>query len=56
MKQGLGRCVALVLPGTGRTIEVYPADASKRLRTIELDSDMMYGTFVIVPGATPSPR
>ncbi|MEP7116702.1 MAG: PQQ-binding-like beta-propeller repeat protein [Acidobacteriota bacterium] len=33
----------------GRTIEVYAADASKRLRTIELDSDMMYGTFVIVP-------
>ena len=40
----------------GRTIEVYAADASKRLRTIELDSDMMYATFVIVPGpAAPSP-
>jgi hypothetical protein len=37
----------------GRTIEVYSADASTRLRTIELDSDMMYATFVIVPG-TPS--
>ncbi|HUU33100.1 MAG TPA: hypothetical protein VMW48_03495, partial [Vicinamibacterales bacterium] len=35
----------------GRTIEVYSADASTRLRTIELDSDMMYATFVIVPGA-----
>jgi hypothetical protein len=35
----------------GRTIEVYSADASTRLRTIELDSDMMYGTFVIVPAA-----
>jgi len=34
----------------GRTIEVYSADASTRLRTIELDSDMMYATFVIVPG------
>ena len=34
----------------GRTIEIYAADGSKRLRTIELDSDMMYATFVIVPG------
>jgi len=34
----------------GRTIEVYSADATTRLRTIELDSDMMYATFVIVPG------
>jgi len=32
----------------GRLIEVYTADASKKLRTIALDSDMMYGTFVIV--------
>lgn len=40
----------------GRTIEVYSADATKRLRTIELDSDMMYATFVIVPGATAAPR
>lgn len=38
----------------GRTIETYSADGTKRLRTIELDSDMMYGTFVIVPGATPA--
>ena len=36
----------------GRTIEVYAADASKRLHTIELDSDMMYATFVIVPPAS----
>ena len=41
----------LYLYEAGRTIEVYAADASKRLRTIELDSDMMYATFVIVPGA-----
>ncbi len=34
----------------GRTIEVYSADATRRLRTIALDSDMMYATFVIVPG------
>jgi hypothetical protein len=41
----------------GRLIEVYTADASKRLRTITLDSDMMYGTFVIVPSsATAAPR
>ena len=35
----------------GRLIELYSADASKRLRTIALDSDMMYGTFVILPAA-----
>ncbi len=35
----------------GRTIEIYSADATQRLRTIELDSDMMYATFVIVPAA-----
>jgi len=35
----------------GRLIEVYTADASKKLRTIALDSDMMYGTFVILPAA-----
>ena len=35
----------------GRTIEVYSADASMRLRTIVLDSDMMYSTFVIVPAS-----
>jgi hypothetical protein len=40
----------LYLYEAGRTIEVYAADASKRLRTIELDSDMMYATFVIIPG------
>ncbi len=40
----------------GRTIEIYSADATKRLRTIELDSDMMYATFVIVPGATAAAR
>ena len=41
----------LYLYEAGRTIELYTADASKRLRTIALDSDMMYGTFVIVPAA-----
>jgi hypothetical protein len=35
----------------GRLIELYSADASRRLRTITLDSDMMYGTFVVVPAA-----
>jgi hypothetical protein len=35
----------------GRLIEIYTADASKKLRTITLDSDMMYGTFVIVSAA-----
>jgi hypothetical protein len=35
----------------GRLIEVFTADASKKLRTIALDSDMMYGTFVIVSAA-----
>ena len=35
----------------GRLIDLYTADASKKLRTIALDSDMMYGTFVIVPAA-----
>lgn len=34
----------------GRTIEIYSADATTRLRTVELDSDMMYATFVVVPG------
>jgi hypothetical protein len=33
----------------GPLIELYSADATKRLRTITLDSDMMYGTFVILP-------
>lgn len=33
----------------GRLIDLYTADASKKLRTIALDSDMMYGTFVILP-------
>ncbi len=41
----------LYLYEAGRTIEVYSADAATLLRTIELDSDMMYATFVIVPGA-----
>lgn len=43
---------ALYLYEAGRTIEVYSADASTRLKTIELDSDMMYATFVIVPPAS----
>jgi hypothetical protein len=41
----------LYLYEAGRTIEVYTADAATRLRTIELDSDMMYNTFVILPAA-----
>ena len=44
----------LYLYEAGRTIEVFSADASKRLRTIELDSDMMYATFVIVPASAPA--
>jgi DNA-binding beta-propeller fold protein YncE len=40
----------------GRLIELYSADASKRLRTITLDSDMMYGTFVILPAPAAAPR
>jgi hypothetical protein len=44
---------ALYFYEAGRTIEIYTADASTRLRTIELDSDMMYATFVIVPPAAP---
>ncbi len=39
----------LYLYEAGRTIEIYSADAKTRLRTIELDSDMMYATFVIMP-------
>ena len=35
----------------GRLIEVYTADASKKIKTIALDSDMMYGTFVIIPAS-----
>ncbi len=42
----------LYLYEAGRTIEVFSADGSTKLRTIELDSDMMYFTFVIIPGAT----
>lgn len=45
----------LYLYEAGRTIELYSADASKKLRTIELDSDMMYATFVILPPAGPTP-
>ena len=40
----------------GRLIELYSADASKRLRTITLDADMMYGTFVIVSAPAPATR
>lgn len=46
----------LYLYEAGRTIEIYSADATTRLRTIELDSDMMYATFVIVPGAPATRR
>jgi hypothetical protein len=42
----------LYLYEAGRTIEVFSADAATRLRTIELDSDMMYGTFTIVPASS----
>lgn len=45
----------LYLYEAGRTIEVYSADGTTRLRTIELDSDMMYATFVIVPGSGARP-
>ncbi|MGD9906861.1 MAG: YncE family protein [Vicinamibacterales bacterium] len=41
----------LYLYEAGRTIEVFSADATTRLRTIELDSDMMYFTFTILPPA-----
>ncbi|MGE0360094.1 MAG: hypothetical protein AB7H93_03945 [Vicinamibacterales bacterium] len=41
----------LYLYEAGRTIEIFSADAATRLRTIELDSDMMYGTFTIVPAS-----
>ncbi len=33
----------------GNTIDLYSADAFKRLRTITLDSDMMYRTFLVLP-------
>lgn len=38
----------------GRTIELYTADAKTKLRTIELDSDMMYATFTLLPAAAPA--
>ena len=48
---------ALYFYEAGRLIDIYTPDASKKLRTIALDSDMMYGTFVIVPaGEGSSPR
>ncbi|MDH4067134.1 MAG: hypothetical protein OEW19_22260, partial [Acidobacteriota bacterium] len=37
----------------GHTIDRYAADGFRALDTISLDSDMMYGTFYILP---PSPR
>lgn len=47
---------ALYIYEAGRTIEIYTADAKTKLKTIELDSDMMYATFTIVPGvAAPRP-
>lgn len=45
----------LYLYEAGRTIEVFSADAATKLRTIELDSDMMYATFTIVPGPASAP-
>jgi hypothetical protein len=38
----------------GNTIDLYTADGFKHLRTIALDSDMMYGTFHVVPRARPA--
>jgi hypothetical protein len=38
----------------GNTIDLYAADGFKFLRRIALDSDMMYGTFYVVP-ATQKP-
>jgi ABC-type ATPase involved in cell division len=35
----------------GNTIDLYTADGFKHLRTITLESDMMYGTFHVVPRA-----
>lgn len=46
---------ALYLYEAGRTIEVFTADAKTRLKTIDLDSDMMYQTFVILPKSAPPP-
>jgi hypothetical protein len=40
----------------GRLIDLYTADASKKLRTIALDADMMYGTFVILPSRPAAAR
>jgi hypothetical protein len=51
MQMRTGANGLLYLYEAGRTIEIFSADAATRLRTIELDSDMMYGTFTIVPGA-----
>lgn len=39
----------------GRYIELYTADAKTKLRQIELDSDMMYSTFTILPPAASAP-
>ena len=39
----------------GNTIDLYDANGFKYLRTITLDSDMMYGTFhVIAPSSRPA--
>lgn len=47
---------ALYIYEAGRTIEIYTADGRTKLKTIELDSDMMYATFTIVPGTPAAPR
>jgi hypothetical protein len=39
----------------GNTIDLYTADDFKYLRTITLDSDMMYGTFNVVAPTKPPP-
>ncbi len=55
MQMRMSSAGLLYLYEAGRTIEVYSADASTRLRTIELDSDMMYATFVIIPATDDCP-
>lgn len=39
----------------GNTIDLYDADGFKYLRTITLESDMMYGTFHVIRPAKPLP-
>ncbi|MEO8677538.1 MAG: hypothetical protein ABI665_00735 [Vicinamibacterales bacterium] len=39
----------IYLHEAGNTIDLYSADEFKRLRTITLDTDMMYRTFMVLP-------